>query len=205
MPFVAIPNVVQVEIRALKALQHIENRIFIKLAAPATSSDLVTLANVVITPLVANWLPNLPQDLNITEIVLTAMDTENGIQLTAPFPAPTGGQAIGEPLPNNDTICVSLRTGFRGRNARGRLYWLGLTIEQVSTNTLDTTPSANIVAAVESLRTNITGASATWVVVSRFNNGVLRPEGPVTFPITTVLLTDNVVDSQRRRLPGRGA
>jgi hypothetical protein len=42
-------------------------------------------------------------------------------------------------------------------------------------------------------------------VMSRVSGGVPRPGGPVYYPITTVVSTDDIVDSQRRRKPGNGS
>jgi hypothetical protein len=43
-----------------------------------------------------------------------------------------------------------------------------------------------------------------WVVLSRYTAGAPRAAG-VAFAVTRALFTDLTVDSQRRRLPGRGA
>ena len=63
--------------------------------------------------------------------------------------------------------------------------------------------------AYEGLPSVATVAGYTWVVASRFS-GVDAEGDPIpraagiTTPITTVLIVDNLVDSQRRRLSGRG-
>jgi len=43
-----------------------------------------------------------------------------------------------------------------------------------------------------------------WVVVSYITNLEPREGGPVYYPITTISITDLVVDSQRKRKPGNG-
>jgi len=47
------------------------------------------------------------------------------------------------------------------------------------------------------------GLGADWVVVSRFHDNAPRTAGVVSF-INAATVVDATVDSQRRRLPGRG-
>jgi len=55
-----------------------------------------------------------------------------------------------------------------------------------------------------SLRDNL-AAIAPLTIVSFFSNGILRPGGPVYFPVINALVVDRVVDSMRRRKPGVGS
>jgi len=49
MPFVAAPNIVQVEIRAIKNAAKIENRIFINCLHTPTATDLASIETIVAT------------------------------------------------------------------------------------------------------------------------------------------------------------
>jgi len=112
-------------------------------------------------------------------------------------------------LPNNVAVTVSFRTGLSGRFARGRNYVSGLSEDAVVLNTVDSAVLADIQAGYEALQDVASDNTSTWVVVSRFSgvdgDGVPIPrvEG-VTTPITAVIIVDSIIDSQRRRLPGRG-
>jgi len=205
MAFVPAPNIVMCEIRASKAGQLVENRFHIDVLHQPVPGDLSALAGLLVPNIVAGFLPNLPTDVTLTEFHQRSLHTQNDIELTTPFPAGSTGTMSGEPLPNNCSYCVSLRSTSVGRSARGRLYWLGLSADQVVTNNVDATHRTAITAAVESLRAQIAAASSVMVIVSYRQNNAPRVGGPVYFVVSTVLTVDDVVDSQRRRLPGRGA
>lgn len=107
-------------------------------------------------------------------------------------------------LPANVAFCMSLRTGFTGRSARGRFYAMGLSTDQLVTlNHVTSTYVTNL----HTMLTDILGAAATagWtlVVLSRQNGGV-KLSAAVARPVTSIIAVDTVLDSQRRRLPGRG-
>jgi hypothetical protein len=107
-------------------------------------------------------------------------------------------------LPANVTLAISLRTPFAGRSFRGRTYWIGLTEGSVSGDFVNPTTSQNILAAVRQLIEVVPQPlNAQLVVVSRYSNGQPRAVGVAT-PVTSALLVDTRVDTQRRRLVGIG-
>lgn len=205
MTFIPAPNIVRVELRATKEGQFVENRFHVNCFHTPTTTDLANIGSVVTTIALGDWLPLLPSNLALREIVLTSLQTENDIQLIGPFEAGTVGTASGDPLPNNNSLCISLRSGFTGRSARGRLYWMGLTESQVTQSSVNSTPAEDIRAAVDSIRTTLDTNSYALTIVSYFTNGDPRVGGPVYFEVNACTLVDTVIDSQRRRLPGRGA
>jgi hypothetical protein len=114
----------------------------------------------------------------------------------------TGGFS-GNTLPNNCAFCVSFRTARTGRSNRGRNYVPALPEQQVARpNHMSLTYVSAIVAAYQQLLIPST-AGGEWVVVSRQHNKVVLSVANVE-PITSVLAVDDTIDSQRRRLPGRG-
>lgn len=107
-------------------------------------------------------------------------------------------------LPANVTFAVSFRTPFAGRSFRGRSYWIGLAEGDVTGDFIATARSQGILAAVTDLMDTVpTALNAQLAVVSRFNNGVARSTGIAT-PVTSIILVDLRVDTQRRRLVGEG-
>lgn len=123
----------------------------------------------------------------------------------------TVGGVAGEAAPNNVDPAVSFRTSLGGRSFRGRNYIPGISNTHVSGNNIDAGWRASIIDGYNLLLPD-GGALPegwTWVVASRYSGvdlagkPVPRLEGIVT-TITSVLFTDTIVDSQRRRLPGRG-
>lgn len=205
MAFTPAPNIVLVELRGLLDGQRVENRIHVNVFHEPTVGDMDDIDTNISSIITTFWVPLLPPSWAMTEIFMRSLHTENDIQQTYPKSAGTfTGTNAGVALPNNVTFCVSLRTGFAGRSARGRLYWPALIETLVTGNTLDTGYVADIVEAVDGLRSNIALLSYAWVIVSYINGGAPRVGGPVYFLVDTVLAVDAVVDSMRRRLPGRG-
>lgn len=200
MAFVAAPNIVQAEIRAIKNGANIENRIYINTLHTPTAADLIAIENILATEINGFWPAMLPSDVTITELFLKSLQTQNDISRTLAFGGPLVGTAAGEPLPNQNSYAVKLTTGFTGRSARGRLYWLGLSISQVVSNQVEAAVSALILASMGRIRANLLTAGFVWSIVSFVSNGVPRPGGPVYFQITGASFTDSQVDTQRGRV-----
>jgi len=204
MPFVPAPNIVRLEIRATKAGQKIENRLHINCFHEPTMADFSAIHSIVVTSVTSAWVPQLPGDLTLNSNFFVSLHEENGIQLEAPYAAGLVGTNLGQAAPNQNTICVSLRSGAAGRSARGRLYWMGLTEEQYNGNVMDAPDLTAIVGAVDNLRAQLIAGGYHWMIVSYIHNNAPRVGGPVYFDILSVLAVDNVLDSQRRRMPGHG-
>jgi hypothetical protein len=155
------------------------------------------------------WFNNLADwqsaDTFLTDCIAVDLTTSSSYVASVSPTTVTGGNNSGVGMPNNVSACISFRTPFRGRSFRGRNYTLGLTEAFKETpNTMTPDYMAGITAAYSLLLTVPPEETLTWVVVSRFSGGLPRAEGVAT-PITSVGFRDNVFDSQRRRLPGRGS
>lgn len=172
----------------------------------ATPFDQVSLA--VLAELFKVWWgtnikPITTNHLSLIMIVARAMDTANSpaIEYTSGLPL-EGDDSVNQPLPTSVTVAVKWTTELRGRSFRGRTYHVGLSEVQVNGNVLATAPHAAILAAYAELLEDLEGLNADLVIASRWSNHVQRTTG-LTTPVTGVFL-DPTVDSQRRRLPGRG-
>jgi hypothetical protein len=140
--------------------------------------------------------------------LLTAVDSFSTILVVTP---PIGGSVGGTVLPNGTAYTVTFNTAARGRSNRGRNYIAGLnTAAMVDGNHVTGDFRVALLAYFDAIRLAALDASLRWVVVSRFSGvdgdgkPIPRVTG-VTHNITSASTFDNVVDSQRRRLPGRGA
>lgn len=203
MPFVAAPNIVMAEFLAQKDGQLIENRVHVNMLAEPTLASMGTLSTALISWLTADYANRLPQEVNITALKLTSLHTQNAVQLTTPLNIV--GVVAGGAMPNEVSYCVSLRTGFIGRSARGRFYILGVpTGVMTLQNRINSAYRTNITNTVAALRTTISATGFLQVIVSFVSNGVPRPGGPVYFVVASATTTDDIVDSQRRRRPGIG-
>lgn len=205
MPFIPAPQIIQVEIRGTLAGQQIENRINVDNLAPVTDSDLSSVALEVLTWAETEYMQLITASFQLTEVVATDMTNDSGGQVTMPPSTPTFGVVGSEAMPNEVTLCASLRSASRGRSARGRLFLLNLPRSQVVENNVIPAHMAAAITALNGLKTAISSLGKAWVVVSYRHNGVVRPGGPVYYPITNILFVDSVVDSQRKRKPGVGS
>jgi hypothetical protein len=106
-------------------------------------------------------------------------------------------------MPANVTIALKLVIGERGRGKSGRLYWIGLTEDQCVGDTVETSTATALEAAGEALRTGIEALGLPWgnLVVPHLKIGDTRPTPATKSVVESIALTDNVLDSQRDRLP----
>lgn len=203
MAFTPVPNTVQYEIRMLWDNQEIENTVWFEHTAAPTGASIATVADAILDWYAAGVLPNLSSAVTLVEVYGTDMTSQTGPTGTAVAAGSTVGGVLSPSLPNNVAMCVSFRTARRGRWFRGRNYVPGMAEDGVTANAFLPARVANIVGAYNSLIGVAADNAATWVVASRRVAGAPRLEG-ITEPVTAALVTDTYVDSQRRRLPGRG-
>jgi len=211
MPFIPVPNAAAVEIRFLLDGQHIENTLGFERADAVTEANLTDLNGAVTGWWLENMAPLQPTALQLVEVVCTDLTTDSGPQVTIAPATEQFGLVDSPALPNNVSLCVSFRTGHRGRSSRGRNYIPALWEAGVVANTVGGTIVTAFAAAYTELITDtgLADAGWTWVVISRFSgvdadhHPIPREEGTV-LPVTSVTIVDPIVDSMRRRLPGRG-
>lgn len=110
------------------------------------------------------------------------------------------GLEVGNAMPPQDTVAISLRSPYSGRSRRGRLYHVGLNEAQQDGGYIDSVTLSALVTLYENLKTNITGVNWVWGVVSFVSDGVARSEGLFT-AISDIIITDNIVDSMDKRKP----
>lgn len=204
MAFVPAPNIVEVEWRAIRFGQRIENRVMVDMLAVPNLGTMNTLADLVIDWLTAHYCHIIDASIAFTELVLTDQSTITGLQITRDITGISGTFA-GAPKPNAVSLCMSLRSGRRGRSARGRMYLLGLSQDMfLDANTVLSAFATQAIVGVQALVNALGTAGTPMVIVSYRSANAPRPGGPVYFVVEGVELVDNVVDSQKRRKPGVG-
>lgn len=115
------------------------------------------------------------------------------------------GQTVQQPLPNNVAFCLHKNAVIGGRHAKGRTYHYGLVQPQTATtNTMSATAAAGIRNRYQQLQDGIEEADGVHMgfVAWREAGAPLNP--PIFIPQTGFGWRDLTLDSQRRRLPGRG-
>lgn len=203
MPFVPHPTAVRVHQRAELHGQQIENVHFFA-PVDATPIDLATLADEAHAAWTTEVMPPLSADYTLRETFVVSLASETAPGVTKiTVPNVTGG--AGNPAaPGGTTLCLSLRTGQRGRSARGRQYISGLTASGITDNSWNDSYANDIVQSFAAYAAAVeANAGAKLVVASSVSDGAPRPELLIT-DVQAITLTDFYVDSQRRRLTGRG-
>lgn len=210
MPFVPVPNTVQVDVIYLWDGQRVENTLFFEKPGGWVLADLEDLLDNVNTLLQTELLPFMTNAIQLIELVARLLDTASSIGSALAISPPASGSVAGESMPNNVTYTISFKTGLTGRSFRGRNYMPGLGIDAVNGNNVSTTFRTACLSFFNALFAWASANGTPWVVVSRYSgvDPVTKKPIPrvtgVTTNVTAVTTFDTTVDSQRRRLPGRG-
>ena len=165
--------------------------------------DITSLANHMDLQVGVTWLAEMPLEVSYLRTEVLGLAVENDLLVTDSDNAGPG-EDLSPGLPGNVTFSIKKVSGFTGRSARGRTFWIGIPTDKLQTTDENRLTSAYvdaIVANVNVIRAQIpivTGWQA--VLVSRFAGGAKRTEGK-TFPWTGSLAVDDVVDTHRNRLP----
>lgn len=203
MAFIPVPNTVQAEVRMSLANQQIENVLYFSKAGGFDGSSLDALGIMLRDWWGGQYAYNLSNQISLREIYIIGLNSATDITHTTVPSGTIAGQNPSPALPNNVAFCVSFRTQYRGRSFRGRNYVAGLPEAGVTLSNVEPNYVQQLVSAYNTLITDAANINWEWVVVSRYANKAPRTEG-VTSAILSAVAVDSVIDSQRRRLPGRG-
>lgn len=204
MPFIPVLGVVQAELVYTWEGQTVETVLHFEPSDPPTPALMTELGAFLVTWFNTVLKPTMPTTISLVNIKLTDLTTETAPVVNYGTGLPIAGTGASPALPNNVAFVITKRTAQRGRSFRGRIYHPGLMEGSVTGNTVSGSAATAIIGAYDDLLAFST-AGATWTmgVVSRYTN--LAPRATGVFTGVVNLTTDGNVDSQRRRLPGRGA
>lgn len=202
MAFIPVPNTVHAELVFNQQGQVVENNLYFYCAVDPTVEMMADLADIL-----ADWWHThvatvTANSTALTTIKVTSLEQAFAPGIETPLNPPDPGLVNSPGLPNNATLVTTFVTGLRGRSFRGRNYFIGLAEGMVVGNVVDALQVTNINAGYENLLLALAGTDWSWVVVSRYSDKQPRDIGVVTDVVTTK--SDGIIDSQRRRLPGRG-
>lgn len=204
MAFVSFPTACQLEARFIYDGQHVENVHHFDTATTLwTAESMNDLAERYRLLWDGSFKPYAPPTLSLESIVVRSLSTSSSPAVEYTTSLPIAGTNAGPQLPNNVTYAVKWTTGLSGRSYRGRTYHIGLNESQVIGNNLDGTYRIAMVAAYSQFPAWFAAEDAIFVIASRVSDGAERSPG-ITTPVVGCTI-DPVIDSQRRRLPGRGA
>jgi len=191
------PSVARVALEVIRDSRHFVNTFHIARVdnASLTVSDLDA-----ITSLFATWWLNTYRQTCKSvivgeRVVATKLDPVAPIQDTLAIAAP-GTWAGGNATAADVSAAISWRTGLAGRKFRGRFFHYGPASDTFTT--LDTMTGAfitNLTTIGSQLLTDLAAANLKAVVFHRLTN---------TYTPIVGLVVDQLIDSMRTRLAGRG-
>jgi hypothetical protein len=203
MPFIPVPGGIQAELRFLLDEQRIENTLWFQDANPGDPVVRTSIASMLITWWNSGLKTISSNQLSLVEVYVTDMSSQTGGVTSYTVGLPLTGGAIEAAAPNQCAMVVSLRTGARGRTARGRNYVAGLPNSQLVSNSWSTGYVGAIATEYNDLIAAATANGTPLCVCSRYENNAPRAAG-ILRQVLNAVVVDPIVDSQRRRTPGRG-
>ena len=206
MAFIPVANTVEVEAVFELDGQIVENTISYWKPGGVSLSDINDLLAAVNAAITTNLMPLLHNSIQLVRLIGTLLDAADSVgAVLSVIPAVPGGNAGSTSLPSNVAFAVQFKTALSGRSHRGRNYVPGIPATARSApNTISSTYRDSLLTAYIAIGAAGADAGFQHVVVSRFADHAPRTTGIVT-PITSYASADLTVDSQRRRLPGRGS
>lgn len=202
MAFIPVPNGIQLCFLFNAAAQKWQFCLTLRKSAGApTSTDLDDVALIGENWWSSNAKIMLTADNTLSEVTATDLTSQGAPQSRSLVGI--AGTASGTSAPLNVALVVSHRTEKRGRSYRGRTYLSGIPEPQIeNVNLAKAAYAADVVSRFGDLQTTLDGAGYDLVVASKRHNGVVT--NPAETNEVIALVADTLLDSQRRRLTGRG-
>lgn len=202
MPFVPVANTAQINMCFRIFEQETQNVFHVRGPAPFDATSLAEACVAFQTWWVEDYANNSSTALSLVKIIARSLESQTAPAIEYTAALPDAGADTSEALPANAAAVIKWTTGIPGRSFRGRTYLMGLTVAMVEGNSL----ISSYVTALQTMGINLldilNATDYELVVVSKWSYGNARTQGLVT-PITSAFV-DPFVDSQRRRLTGRG-
>ena len=203
MAFQPVPDTAAIDIIYTQQGEVMQNTFYAEKPGGYVLGDLIALAAAVDAQVQGTWKTQQVIEAFYERTEVRGLALANDLVATN-NDSNGGGTNLAGALPANVTLVVKKGSGLTGRSARGRCYWIGTradSLRSTDENRFTGAYALNVAAAVDSIRTAI-NTLPDWlpVLVSRFTNGAARPFG-VTFTWVDSVTVNDVVDTQRGRLP----
>lgn len=217
MAFIPAVNTAQVKVVQQLHGQTVLNVMYATNEGGWSGSELAALCDLYIAWWNDHFADNVHSDLHLVSVAARDMSVEDGAGVEVQAPALSGGNLNTQgALPGNAALAVRFKSGLTGRNRNGRIYVAGLAEERCNGNDVTDASRDGFLIAFGQLRDALLAAGYTPVVASFYDGTELQlmPNGETRkrpIPRPTALLTpieqylaDTQIDSQKRRLSGRG-
>jgi len=200
LPFQPVPNVAEAVTSFTIGGKEMVNVLHFLFSGSYGQTDLDALANLIDSEVAINYLPVVTAAALYVETRVRGLTVENDLHSVNNNSTGAGG-AAGIEAPSNVSFCVTLRSNFTGRSARGRWYAVPPSSSVIGA---DSTASSGYVTALlaylDGVKLNAAAVGWQMVIASRKHNGVVRPIG-IPFVVTSISARNHTLDSQRGRLP----
>lgn len=141
-------------------------------------------------------MDNLSQDYSVSQFDVQNLAGVASGSYTLSVAGGIPGTIAQDSMPGSVAFCVRLRSALAGKRTRGRKYFAGLGEADVTGNSLLGARADGIVSAITTLIDNL--------IVAGFPMQIVSFAGATSVPVVSASYFDLFVDSQRRRLTGRG-
>ncbi len=203
MAFIPVPNTVRISLVFSHEGQTIVNTVHASKSGGPSAGDLAALASSMQGWWVTYLAPYSSQNFCLQQVNVVDLSAADAPSYWLAVSPAECGTVAEEGWTANVAAVISFRSDFRGRNARGRMFVAGLKRSYLD-SAVEMTGACQtnlLIAAV-----NIAGALATsgfvQTIASRYFENAPRLAG-VTYEVVSAVV-DAFLDSQRRRLAGRG-
>lgn len=203
MAFIPVPETAKVAVVHSRAGEQMVNVLYFRRAGSWGLTELDELAVAVRNAWSIGIMNVLNQSVQFLRVEARGMRAQADITTTAIVSPAVFGVDTTPALPGNVAFCVTHTTGLTGRSNRGRTYFGGLGEGRISGDTILQNVADSLVGSLYDIRQAASAVNWEHVVVSLYNNKTPRATG-VTIPVTGYRYADRTLDSQRRRLRGRG-
>lgn len=207
MPFIPFTRGIKVAMEYNLAGQLVVNVYHIQSEDAIITANLEAIAAIFLdfwdTEFTAPMKASFTSDIALERIVVTDVSVADGEQYVEEPGTPIPGTNSGDSVPNNVAWVCSMRSTFTGRSRRGRNYYAGLPETLVVNNIVDAGHVLDMLENIVRLADKLDAEGFPLGVASYYTLGA--PRATALFTAFTSFGGDTVVDSQRRRLPGRGA
>ncbi len=198
-----VTDCVQVDINYSMQGNNAANVLHISYTPAVSLTDFDAMSTAIAGWLTSDWAPLASTEWGVTSLVFTDLNSVNGPRKAYPLDPPISGTATDEPLPASATVAVKFDIGIRGRGTAGRMFWVGLNEAQTDGNLITTATGVAILGALGGLQTAIQAVGSPWVSLSVPHRTVnkLHPNPALQSAVDGFLLTNNLIDVQKDRLP----
>jgi hypothetical protein len=197
------PNIVKVAMIFQRDTREFVNTFHVHSDTGWNVSSMTTLANSVVT-----WWTTVYRLTSTAQVALAAVqvrlyDPLNPLAVDIPVSPPVAGTRGTTAEAGNVSVAMSERTGLAGRAFRGRIF--APCVGESDVTITDTLISAAVVLFGNAIANLVFGALPAGNILHIFHRPGLvpKPRDNTSTPVITYVV-ESLVDSQRRRLSGRG-